>query len=701
MPARSIVNFARSASVVLLVALAVRADDPPATACGFSGEESLSDVTTFEPMVLGEDAWDGLYLQPFVHGFGGPCEDCAQKAVADDWRGFLGEVPDWDRVLRKASAADLAVLHAFAVGKARTPPKGYEKVPAGPRIAAALAYAQVLRDDEPYTTLGDKPTATPPSDLLARIKRGMTETKEPFLVQRYAFLAVRALFYARKWKDAVAFFDANAAALAGPSVDLRWRARYYVAGALAKDGLRGRANLELARITSGYQPLAGGAAGDFQPIEEKDWQATLGLARTVREKTELWRLVGIKADGIVAIEKILELDPRSNLVALLLMRELTRAESTFEETGNDPATAASQKKTLLRIETLATRIATTPGADRIWLAELVVGHIAAKRGDLIAARIHLQKAVSLAPNNPAVATQAKASLALALVLDWKIDAAHEEELAHLMLEVDPKFSRLAVVRGKVRGKLAKAYAIANRLVDSEFLSSGAGNWTDVEFIKQMLARTGQTATAFDRFVIGGITKQQLQNELFGRYILLGDFIDAQKALTKKPESLAVDPFLIHIRDCHDCDHDAYKTDVWNDATFVARLVELQKTAAGKSEAAAQAALALGNALYNVTWYGNARTVLESTRQATRDTRPAERWYKRAFDLTKNRELKTKAAFMAAKAELGRLVETESMSDNLPIPTTWFPVLRGLADTKYYKEVLSECGNFRRWVAKKP
>jgi hypothetical protein len=38
---------------------------------------------------------------------------------------------------------------------------------------------------------------------------------------------------------------------------------------------------------------------------------------------------------------------------------------------------------------------------------------------------------------------------------------------------------------------------------------------------------------------------------------------------------------------------------------------------------------------------------------------------------------------------------------LPIPTTWFPVLRGMSETQYYKEVLKECGNFRRWVAKKP
>jgi len=220
----------------------------------------------------------------------------------------------------------------------------------------------------------------------------------------------------------------------------------------------------------------------------------------------------------------------------------------------------------------------------------------------------------------------------------------------------------------------------------------------------MIARTGQSATAFDRLLIGGITRPQLQDELFGRYLLLGDFLDAQKIVPAKADTLGTDPFVIHIVDCHDCDHEKYATARWTDETFVARLVELQRTAAGKSEAAAQAALELGNALYNLTWSGNARIVLESTRQATRDTRPAERWYKRAFDTSKNRELKAKAAYLAAKAELARLVDAEDaaqQSDVLPVPTTWFPILRGMSETQYYKEVLKECGNFRRWIAKKP
>jgi hypothetical protein len=275
-----------------------------------------------------------------------------------------------------------------------------------------------------------------------------------------------------------------------------------------------------------------------------------------------------------------------------------------------------------------------------------------------------------------------------------------------MLELDPKFTRRDTVRTKVRATLAKVYAAAGKTVDSEFLTSGAGNWSDIAFIKQMIARAGQTSTAFDRFVVEGFTRDKLQDELFAKQLVQGDFIDAQRTLARKPDKLGTDPFVIHIVDCHDCDHEKYATAPWTTQSVVAHLVELQRTAAGKGESAAQASLELGNAMYNLTWFGNARGVLESTRQATRDTRAAERWYKRAYDLTKDRNLKTKAAYLAAKCELGRLVDTvdkdESipMRDALPVPTTWFPILRGMSDSAYYKEILAECGHFRRWVAAK-
>jgi hypothetical protein len=68
-----------------------------------------------------------------------------------------------------------------------------------------------------------------------------------------------------------------------------------------------------------------------------------------------------------------------------------------------------------------------------------------------------------------------------------------------------------------------------------------------------------------------------------------------------------------------------------------------------------------------------------------------------LDLTKDRELKAKAAYLAAKAELGGMITAAEAAgkdvDALPVPATWCTQLKTLSDTQYYRDVLRECGHF--------
>ncbi|HWU90241.1 MAG TPA: hypothetical protein VN253_23415, partial [Kofleriaceae bacterium] len=366
-------SFALSAGLVLAAGLALR--DDRADACGYSAP-TIEELTTFDPKVLGDPTWDGLYYDPFTAGFGGPCADCAAQAMLADWHGYLKEAvtdADWQKVLVSATPAELAAIANHLAGKGSgAPPPGYEqsslwKSPAArDRLAAAVAVVALARKVESfamfeaYDARGNaRPTKPPPASLLTDAQAGLKAAADPFLAQRYAFQAVRILFYRRDWAGAIAFFDKNAAALAGPSTDLAWRARYYLAGALAHDKKLARANLELARIHASFPPLAGAAAQDFRPMEEADWRATLRLARDVREKTQLWRLVGVKQDGLVAFKEIAKLDPKSDLLGLLAVRELARIESMVTSTPAPPAELAAQRKAYAQLEQLAAAQAAT------------------------------------------------------------------------------------------------------------------------------------------------------------------------------------------------------------------------------------------------------------------------------------------------------------------------------------------------------
>jgi hypothetical protein len=730
---RSLARFTRlalGAGLIAMASVALRGER--AQACGGGESWGITELTTFDPKVLGDPINDGLYYDPFVAGYQGTCESCGNPVLAD-WAAYLKDTgvvsADWEKVLYTAPPADLTAIGLRLAGKAKAGPAGYEQSslwakPAGKaKLGPAVAFVQLAREVEGFTSFeaydqdGNTRTVTPPpDDVLVTARAGM-KSADKFLAQRYAFQVLRILFYRRDWRGAVGFFDKNQAVLAGPSQDRAWNARLYVAGALARDDKKARANLELARIHAGYPPLSAAAALDFRPAEEVDWRASLKLAKTAREQAELWRLVGIKSDGIVAMQEIIKLDPKSNLIGLLLVRELARAESRGENQWGppEPTELAAQQKSYALLAQIATD-ELAHGGDRPWLLELVIGHIAAKRGDIAGARAHLARATAARPGDALVASQAKASLAMAIVANWKIAPAYEQELARTMAAIDPGYGRLETVRLNIRSKLAEAYVKAGDLVDAEFLKPGiidptdpstgapvnkTSRWSDPAFIRAMLARTDKTATEFDKFVVsGGFDKPSLQRELALRLVLDGDFAGAARALAQTSvgaTALGTDPFVIHIIDCHECDQAKYANASWTAASLVKKLAELEKVAKGNGEAAAVAALSLGSAMYNVTHHGNTRILMDDTHQATSDASAALRWYKRAYELTKNRELQAKAAYYASKAELGNLIHAAEADPNgnpgMARPTTWFAVVKQYGDTKYYKQVLKECGYF--------
>jgi hypothetical protein len=207
----------------------------------------------------------------------------------------------------------------------------------------------------------------------------------------------------------------------------------------------------------------------------------------------------------------------------------------------------------------------------------------------------------------------------------------------------------------------------------------------------------------------GYEPRGLYRELALLHFAKGD-LEGARRIVQQPNGLGggpigTDPFVIHIRDCYDCDRKAFAGSKWTYVSFIARLIALRGLAQSPTEPGAAAAFELGNAYYNITGVGNFRYFVDGTHVSV-DPGQAEAWYKRAYETSRNRELKAKAAYMAAKSELARASSAPSGSnqsrpidraDYLPIPTTWFPIVKTFADTAYHREILRECGHYRRWA----
>src|SRR5205823_6614815 len=134
---------------------------------------------------------------------------------------------------------------------------------------------------------------------------------------------------------------------------------------------------------------------------------------------------------------------------------------------------------------------------------------------------------------------------------------------------------------------------------------------------------------------------------------------------------------------------------------------LSQEAQGRNESAAEASFLMANGFFNMSYFGNSRDIYWTEHQdlmirSTTEDRHrinlnmdrAELYYLQAATVSRSREFKAKALFMAAKTEQNR-------SYNSPNKTNAHMYFKRLADdfsdTQYYSEIIQECQRFARFV----
>lgn len=187
------------------------------------------------------------------------------------------------------------------------------------------------------------------------------------------------------------------------------------------------------------------------------------------------------------------------------------------------------------------------------------------------------------------------------------------------------------------------------------------------------------------------------------------------------------PFNSRLNDCHDCDHAAPQKHKYSRLDFIKTLKAIsEELKAGKN--VYRNAYLMANAYYNINEYGNARFFYEGNLFIFSLTEPsigeglkyaniftkqniAEQYYKKAFDNAGNNEQRALCAFMLSKCERNNYYNVEydkpgettlfsGLDNNSSFIPDWsyFKVLNTrFSDTKYYAEVLKECGDFKSYV----
>jgi len=670
--------------------------------------------------------------------------DYFRQAVAKDQLSFLlYQMPAWDLTNLTAALEGKPVTLTSEAAALRSIFANYGQ---RNRVAQALRYLEFAKRVEPLATRisldrwpekTEKPIPFTASETQAMLDDAEAQIRkaDKFIAQRYRFQVLRILFYSNRFAEVEKYFEQHKGDFTIEG-SVKYRSMNLAGGAYYKNKKFGKADYLFSLVFDRFPALKQSAYSSFHPMEDGDWNETLALAKNPHERQVLWQLLGIYADGMAAIDKIYAMDPKSNLLPLLVVREVNIAEEGWRANmdrrtngvgngnGPRPDTEVVGMKRVQRIQA----IADAGNTSKPWLWQLAAGYLFALSGDTNAADQYIRRSMKSMPDNAEIRAQARMSLLFARVraihaIDKSAEPILAEELQWLRNYMSATHYRAQNLHDFATRYLSEIYLAGGDPVRSVLLSEPreADTYRTLSGVDGVLELVRTAQTPFDKFLvrnyansIGGL------QELRGIHLLFaGEFgmaVEAfrQSGLQSTRQELSADPFTIHIKDCHECDASAPHTK-YTRLTFAEKMLDLSQTARGSGQPAAEASFDLANGLYNMSWYGNGRMIhdmndyLHPRFDDKQNSEPAlnmdlaEKYYVQAASLSSDREFKSKALFMAAKTEQNRNYNNKGRNRDFSPPKDNFAVhyfkqlKDSYSDTQYYQEIIRECGRFGSYL----
>jgi hypothetical protein len=592
--------------------------------------------------------------------------------------------------------------------------------------------------------------------LLDGGQKNMTRARNKFIRERYLFQLVRLRFYGGMNADCYTYFKQNRDSFTQPS--MLYRSLGYVAGSLWSLQDYAKANYYYSLIYDKYPFMKTEAYFSFHPQNEDDWQQTLALATNDREKAVLWHLSGIYSnDAVPAMQHIYDIDPKSDLLDLLLVRAVNMEEERFinqddmyywgDGTKWDSTHALHAEKMDGKLVRFIQQVANAGNTAKPYLWNLAAGYLEIAKRSYDKGNKYLDIAAKQAEGDRLVQDQIRLiRLVQKIEAQGKPDARFENEIVGELRWLQDNNSNNSSLRADDAARwaykrLGHMHLVAGDTIKAQcfddlgYDDTYNGFYKSHEWTLRMLAfMRKKEKTPYEEFMLSiypykeadlleVLAVQELYSFRFREAIALFD----QGA---KDFELFGDPFLIHIKDCHDCDHAAPQKRKYTRRDFAQAMLDLQEKTKSDPKNAAQHYFKIANGCYNMTYYGNARAASDTRigfldmsryywydglsaqyRRNSDDTLldcgSAESFYLKARDASADKDFKAKCTFMAAKCEMNNGYPYDNPYGDGPWPEKvdfiagrYFKELKSdYAKTKYYKDIIRECGYFATYVRK--
>jgi hypothetical protein len=555
------------------------------------------------------------------------------------------------------------------------------------------------------------------SNYIKSLDAAYKNCKDDFIKQRFLFQLVRAYYFNEDNTTGVTLFEKES--ISAKKNSTYYRTLSYAAGSIKKSKNIPKANYYYSLVYNGSDLLKTAAHFSFRPQNETDFQQTLAMCKNNDEKCTLWQMLGVfYKDEVRSIKEIVKIDPKSDKLDLLLSRAVNKIElNLFDEgaiTAYESGDMASKKNTELQgvIKELLqqgqiskpvqwyTALGYLQTLDKKYAEAEQTFSLAKKTksvGKDALAEIRLFEMINLIGRLKKI--DSKAENTLLIEFTWLEDIMKENSGVKIRTQnVASWIHKIMAKKYRDQGDLQKAeffqekeefYAVPNQLHEMQnFL------------LKQNKTPYEQYCAKIYRYKIGDLYEYEAIN------IALNDNIDQAIALMEKAgengsQQLSSNPFNGGIKDCHDCDHALPQKNPYTKISTLKKMKEMKDKLASDTYSNA---LLLGNAYYNMNYYGSSRKFYYNAVSGydQMDMNLPIKYYTMALGAAKTDEQKAKCTYMLAKCERNVWYNTNKDGDYYKkafIAFKNFAELKKYSTTKYYQEVIKECGYFKSYAGK--
>ncbi len=641
---------------------------------------------------------------------------------------------DVDQLVYTASKKDILAIKAYVQNtasplRASLQNNSLIKYLVQKKDLATLDYLAFAKTCEPLAIEGNTweegnvTTNKPMTDLSTKAEAAYATAPTPFLKLRYAYQAVRMAHYAGNYARAISLYDKLVTPLTLESPIKYW-ALGHKAGAIRRLGKNNALaaylfavvfeKSESKRINSYYS---------FHISSDNEWKTVFAMCKTNREKSTLYFLRAIQPENLKLEEmkNIYALDPASNYLDILLVREINKYEVKKALQTED---LASFKNGSANLKAFIFKALSDGKISNKPLWTLALGYCDYLAGKPQEARKTFAQ-LPATSQTPEVKKQIDTfELMIQMAELQKLDAATEERLYRAIMETKSESLKglmVSMFAGlyKKQGEEAKAYLSENELYHLR-------TSPEAKRIDQLIAFADKSSkTSYEKELLRKIHSSQAKEvllEMKATLLLRADKLDeAEQILSRlayKYEDIEGNPTDDRLKDCHECYEGV--PNHFSKLQLIQQIKNLKKQAAEPDKTrAAEATYQLGNIYYNTTYFGFAWRAMDYFRpygfqkpdanqtDEHYDCSRALTYFTQAADLFKqlnNKEKAARALFLAAKCEQNAYYIRKSQTD--PADTYYFEGIapnyepanrkyftqlkQQYAQTQFYTKARQEC-----------